>query len=648
MTSNMRNSILAAWFAISWIDLAAAQQPSFDCRLARSATEIAICSDARLSELDKIGAEAFKIARQRQGNHELIAGIQSLLLSRIQCGADKLCIFDNQIRGLALYRQWSIPTLLPDWTAQYRAELAGANAAAVQSSSDPKAVGVVANGAFALSANEYWVVIASRQDPDQAIAIARQHSYLSKPMVVRDQNGWYAVIQGPQIVKGNSGREYLDSLIKSQTLPQDIFLTQGASFSGLVWKPTPPPNQSTTYDGKTDAVLENGELKVTLSKRPKDKDEYMPIATGTLRGSPAFSMLISDTPNEAPASVAALVSLDPGSTLPQVLFTYYWQGAHCCTVTRIATMHTDGRWEVVEGETLDGEGYELEDIEGDGNIVLVSNDNAFYYTFDSYAGSFAPTRIHKLVGGKLIDVTSDPNFHHRLLQAVWAIEPEGQNDEKWHSNGFLAGWVAAKILVGQGQEAWSKMLMNYDHNPDFGPEKCLADLPIDSCPQEKTIPIPFPLALKEFLVKNNYISDESQYPVPAENTVSAPPPHDGSARSNPAMTACTDSDETVRKIIYEIFLGRRMLPNESYDLLGLRDDTTVEGYDASINKTTCAVTYDLNLKRLIGRLAENGDLQRVFSLNRLMQRTGATASKRIIYTVKPTAKEGQTFVEVLP
>ena len=90
-----------------------------------------------------------------------------------------------------------------------------------------------------------------------------------------------------------------------------------------------------------------------------------------------------------------------------------------------------------------------------------------------------------------------------------------------------------------------------------------------------------------------------------------------------------------------------MLPNENDDMISLEDDTTVEGTDASIDKVVCAVTYDLSIKPIIGQLAEAGDMGRANALNQLARRNGEQLSKRIKFSVKPTA-QGGTFVQVLP
>jgi hypothetical protein len=112
-------------------------------------------------------------------------------------------------------------------------------------------------------------------------------------------------------------------------------------------------------------------------------------------------------------------------------------------------------------------------------------------------------------------VTTQPKFRHRLLQSLYALE-EGVDEDSWHSNGLLAGWVAASILVDRGKEAWAKMLANYDHHSDFGPEKCTVNLSLEKCPERNKVRLAFPFALRRFLYQQKYIADIASWSVPYE------------------------------------------------------------------------------------------------------------------------------------
>jgi hypothetical protein len=355
---------------------------------------------------------------------------------------------------------------------------------------------------------------------------------------------------------------------------------------------------------------------------------------------------VDENPSEAPASEVKLIKLDPTSDLPQVVFSYFWQGAHCCTVTHIATHHVDTGWQTVAAETIDGEGYDFEDISSDSAAELVGIDNSFLYLFESYAGSFAPIKIQRLVGTRLVDVTRRPEYHHRVVQDVYQMEFVARQDQTvWHSNGFLAGWVAAKAMAGEGQQAWQKMLSSYNHDPEFGPEECADPLPIDSCPDAKRRRIDFPIALRQHLIKQGYITDPESYPTPRPSQPSqASDPWQGST----ALGVCAKSLDTVRKLILQTFLGRDARSTDPIDAVSVHDDTTLEAIDSSISKLTCAVSYDVRLRLLIGRLAEAGEINRAATLDRLARRSGPTLSQRVRFTVKPTATSGVTYVELLP
>ena len=371
--------------------------------------------------------------------------------------------------------------------------------------------------------NRFWVVLASRPDADHAVAaVLRYHSL--KPKVVRLADGSFAAVAGPYKVEPGTERQFLDKMIDEQEAPKDIRLAKDSSLGETVWT-TPATNiiDTAKYDGEHDVTLRADGLEIKLTRRLVGENEFAPVAIGTFKGKTVFEMEFTDELGENPSSQVRLVKLDPASPMPQVVFTYFWHGAHCCTVTKIATSDKAGVWHVIDGDTLDGDGYFFEDILGSGFSYLISFDNEFFYAFDSYAGSLAPLRIHQLVGDRLVAVTKNPKFQKRLLQELFSDEEHArENSDDWSSNGFLAGWVATSMLTGRGKDAWAKMLANYDRNSTFGPEKCTSNLPVDKCPQDKRIKLAFPFALRQFLAEHGYIGDISQFNVPYEVEPASP------------------------------------------------------------------------------------------------------------------------------
>jgi hypothetical protein len=235
-------------------------------------------------------------------------------------------------------------------------------------------------------------------------------------------------------------------------------------------------------------------------------DEASIHIQGRALGAALFDLSSAPGPASDFGSSAYLVRLDTSTRYPQVVATQYSGGAHCCTSTTIATEGSGGHWSLVEGQELDGDGgYRFEDIDNDGAAELIAADNTFLYAFDSYAGSFAPTKIYRLVGNTLNDVTNLPTFHRRLVQDLAALEFLAREDPNlWHANGFLGAWVASKARLGQIADAWDTMIPLYDRNSDFGEMVCSRGGPIGKCPGADMRTLPFPLSLARHLAKNGY------------------------------------------------------------------------------------------------------------------------------------------------
>jgi serine protease Do len=266
------------------------------------------------------------------------------------------------------------------------------------------------------------------------------------------------------------------------------------------------------YDGKHAATLRYGDLSVTIeSQRDADTDLSNPVFTGRYRGKVVFSFRIEEAEVREPWPEARLMRLDPAAPLPQVVMTGFTGGAHCCTVTRIATALTLDAWQVIDADKLDGdEGYQFVDLDNDGAKELISYDNSFLYAFASYADSYAPTRIAKLTGTDIRDVTTQPRYRNLLRKKLQEMEADARkNPDLWHSNGFLGGWVAAKSLVGEVDDAWPRMLASYDRDSDWTLEVCTTAEPPGQCHQA------FPEALKKHL-------KDLGYPLPTDDKRKSP------------------------------------------------------------------------------------------------------------------------------
>ncbi len=352
-----------------------------------------------------------------------------------------------------------------------------------------------------LTGTQRWVVVASRQNIDEAIGVARTYEGAK---VVRSVNGWYGIVTGPRAVASEAAVK--KALIGNEQYPKDIVFSKGDNYIAIVWQQTrAAPLASIALEGEPGTKrLEHDGLTVTLTTAKTKDGEHVPKAVGMIGGRTVFTVLLEEAASEAPRASVELHRLDAASPQPTVVVTGYSGGAHCCTLTAFVSADAGGTWRTATGRSLDGGGYAIEDADGDGTLELTHRDNSFLYTFSSYAGSVAPTRIVRLNGRALADVTREPRYQPYLRQEIAGIEHAAQRYGMQEPNGYLAGWVAAKALVGEVEPAWAEMLRRQDRDPPVKPEKCLVNLPLDKCPPDKLKAIGFAEALRAHLVANGY------------------------------------------------------------------------------------------------------------------------------------------------
>ncbi len=152
---------------------------------------------------------------------------------------------------------------------------------------------------------------------------------------------------------------------------------------------------------------------------------------------------------------------------PEVVLQAYTGGAHCCMAITTYTWQND-QFQPIVFDYLDAGGGIFEDLDDDGLTEFVTLDNAFFYTFSSYAGSYPPSVILTFQDGAYIDTTTQ--FRQRLGSTAWDMyqSVEERDDEGYEINGLLAGYVAQKIRLGQYREGWDFMLARYERDNDWG------------------------------------------------------------------------------------------------------------------------------------------------------------------------------------
>lgn len=270
---------------------------------------------------------------------------------------------------------------------------------------------------YTLSGDARWIALASQQSLDEAIGVAYACRWRFPIVrVMQATNGWYAIVAGPEHIQ--NPRAYKEALVRAGEIPDDTIITRGQGYVAEVWAPsTFKPLIQAKYDGSKQVNLRSGELVFNVSSLASGKESgRFPVLSGYANGLLVFTARVEESSNEVPNAEVAVVRLDPTSPERQVVFSSFWGGAHCCTVTRIATK-IGTEWRVVQGNTIDGGGgYTFDDIDGDGAAEFLGRDQSFLYPFAPYSTSWAPETISKLASDRLVDVTAHPAFQSYMRQ----------------------------------------------------------------------------------------------------------------------------------------------------------------------------------------------------------------------------------------
>ena len=246
---------------------------------------------------------------------------------------------------------------------------------------------------------------------------------------------------------------------------------------------------------------------VTLEVRPvADNGLYMPRVT--VRRGRATAVM-----NGAAAAPSYEHKLGVGllnrSGTRFVYFQSFTGGAHCCNDLQVAVIGPRGI-RIVQLGTFDGGPSDEfpRDLDGDGIVDFVQQDDSFLYTFSSYAGSMAPPKILNIAGAYVNDVSTRPGFRRLFREAMNGarancVQQEGER------NGACAGYVASAARVGEFDAAWRVMLRSYDRNSGWElPTGCR--VPPDAgggCPTASVIRYTnYPDALRAFLVQQGYLA----------------------------------------------------------------------------------------------------------------------------------------------
>jgi hypothetical protein len=171
--------------------------------------------------------------------------------------------------------------------------------------------------------------------------------------------------------------------------------------------------------------------------------------------------------NDIDCFLLQIVELDNTNQSPEVLFSEYSGGAHCCTFVNIFSQDEHDAWQHTKIGLLDGYPFGATTIDGIDDYVIVTRDQSTLMMFGNYGFSFAPNIVRTFEAGKLVDISDRDILVPYYKKKVSFIEGQFLNSKMPTDNGFWYGYVATKARAGEFDEAWEKMLANYDHTNNW-------------------------------------------------------------------------------------------------------------------------------------------------------------------------------------
>lgn len=270
--------------------------------------------------------------------------------------------------------------------------------------------------------------------------------------------------------------------------------------------PSPHNQVEIGFDTKA-GEISDGDVRVLLTQvpaKPGAEDAWpKPRMEILVDGHSVGAMTASGSGSDSPPATATLIDLDASRQGKEVVFNAWTGGAHCCAEIFIGVSSAGPAWQIQEVGSFDGE-IEFTDHDKDGTFEITARNDAFNYAFGCYACSVVPLQILVFENGVIRDATHDERFIPVHRDYLRSYQEDMDANKGPLSNGFLAGWVALKILVGEGQDAWRVMLDRHDQKDDWGLVTCSKQEPDYSCKPENEVRRAFPQALNRFLSENGY------------------------------------------------------------------------------------------------------------------------------------------------
>ncbi|MXW40533.1 MAG: hypothetical protein F4Z75_05175 [Synechococcus sp. SB0668_bin_15] len=327
---------------------------------------------------------------------------------------------------------------------------------------------------------------------------------------------WLAVLAG---ICAALGWLALGPLITTVLGPQGHKGTHPvAGFEPLLLRTGPDDNPS---GGSLTAAGVRADLSFLVKPDGYGGEQQQPVLRlwPAASGDDAPISLLTDTPllehmglpSPVTNALMQMVELDTDNGSPEVLFSQYSGGAHCCALVTIFRENDQGEWQAIDAGAFDGDIFAAtEPVPGHGYLLAVV-DNRFLYRFSSYTGSSAPLQFLALQGEQVVDVGHLPHLRPLFEKDAQRQAQLLDNNRGGEVNGFLAGYAASHARAGRIEEAWPVVLQRHDRDSQWGLEYCPGEEHHGhggDCGQGSMRHPNFPSELAALLREAGYISED--------------------------------------------------------------------------------------------------------------------------------------------
>jgi hypothetical protein len=222
--------------------------------------------------------------------------------------------------------------------------------------------------------------------------------------------------------------------------------TAHAAYSGSETRSSGSVSATLTYS-PSDAGIEN-ELVITRAGA-----EAFRGTTGVADCGEQTSFCAPAAALQGPPAESLTVSDLDGDGEPEVIVDIYTGGAHCCTVSEVYRLSSEGY--VSNSKYWGNSGYRLNDLGGDAAPEFLSQDDRFAYAFASYAYSAMPVRILRYKAGKWTVVTK--RFRSQIKRDAatqWRyFRSANKTKTLGEPRGLAAAWAADQYMLGMRRSA---------------------------------------------------------------------------------------------------------------------------------------------------------------------------------------------------